>query len=162
MPPRYTLSWARPDDAERLVGLMQALTAHDIPDAAAPTEETMRGHLSLLLAETTPHRLAIAWDADGNACGLAAVAIFVSISDPRPEHRRQMELKELFVLEAHRGGGLGQALMEWVEAQARAVGAGRMDWHVKRDNDRGIAFYNRFGATIVESRLSMRKRLLAK
>jgi len=93
------------------------------------------------------------------ALGLAAVARLTSIADPRDTQRYQMELKELFVLKAHRGAGLGHHLMQWVETQARDQQAYRMDWHVKEDNRRGIAFYQGFGGAIVTNRLSMRKRL---
>lgn len=92
---------------------------------------------------------------------MAAVAIFVSISDPRPDYSRQMELKELFVLPELRGTRIGETLLMWIEKEALAAKAHRIDWHVKRDNHRAIAFYQRFGATPVENRLSMRKSLVS-
>ncbi len=46
--------------------------------------------------------------------------------------------------------------MARVRDHALAVGACRIDWHVKRDNHRGIAFYQGLGAKVVENRLSMR------
>ncbi|MCV6585420.1 MAG: GNAT family N-acetyltransferase [Marinibacterium sp.] len=125
-------------------------------DAPVPSDAAVHGHLSALLAPATPHRLAIAWDGDVPV-GLAAVAVFTSVSDPRPARRYQMELKELFVLADRRGARIGQALLDWVEAKARAAGACRMDWNVKSDNARGIAFYQRHGAQVVDTRLSMRK-----
>lgn len=155
----YRIAWATPDDVTTLVPLMYALYAHDVPDAPRPEAQTVRTHLERLLEPSTPHQLAIAWGPDGTALGLAAVAMFVSISDPRPVRWHQMELKELFVLETCRSDGIGQVLMAWVEARAREQGACRIDWHVKSDNDRGIAFYERFGARIVPNRSSMRKRL---
>jgi GNAT superfamily N-acetyltransferase len=154
------IAWAKQDDAPLLVPLLSALYQHDVPDAPAPSRDSIVAHVVELLVPTTPHRLAIAWAPDGQAVGLAAVAAFVSISDPRPERRRQMELKELFVCEDCRSAKIGSDLMAWVEAEARAAGACRIDWHVKQDNTRGIAFYRRHGAGIVDNRLSMRKLLL--
>ena len=153
------ISWAAPDDAARLRPLFRSLYAHDVPDAPEPTEASLEAHLERLLHPQSPHRLVIAWAADGSAVGLAAVAAFVSVSDPRPEKWSQMELKELYVLPEARASGIGAALMRWVEAEARAQGVCRIDWHVKCDNRRGIAFYERMGAKTVENRLSMRKTL---
>ncbi len=93
---------------------------------------------------------------------LASAAVFVSVSDPRPDHWRQVELKELFVLSEYRGREIGASLFDWVKDWAVANGAIRMDWHVKSDNNRGISFYEAHGAEIVDSRLSMRKALEAK
>jgi len=156
----FNIAWANKGDATKLVPLLTALYKHDVPEAPEPTRDVVERHLALLLEPETPHRLAIVWTEESVAVGLAAVARFISISDPRPERWSQMELKELFVLPEYRSGGLGQALMNWIEAKAGTEGACRIDWHVKRDNERGIAFYERFGASVVENRLSMRKSLL--
>ncbi len=153
----FHIAWARQDDARLLVPLLMSLYEHDLPEAPAPTPELAARHVSRLLEPDTPHKLAIAWSQDGQAVGLSAVARFVSVSDPRPDRWTQMELKELFVLHEYRGAGVGQLLMDWVESAARTMGACRIDWHVKKDNMRGIAFYERLGAAVVENRLSMRK-----
>lgn len=154
------IAWARPEDAASLVPLLTALHNHDVPGAAEPPPDVVTHHAERLLEPRTPYRLAVAKDGHGVPVGLAAVATFVSISDPRPDHHLQMELKELFVMPSHRGLGLGDALMNWIEEEARAAGVSRIDWHVKKDNLGGIAFYERLGGTVVENRLSMRKQLL--
>jgi GNAT superfamily N-acetyltransferase len=154
------IRWATAKDADRLLPLLSALYAHDTPDAEAPDQDTITAHVALLLDTGNPHKLAIAWSKEGRAVGLASVALFTSLSDPRPDRWRQMELKELFVLPGNRGQGLGQSLFTWVEAHARQNGAHRMDWHVKADNVRGIEFYKRLGADIVPNRRSMRRTLL--
>lgn len=153
------VSWASPADLDRLRPLWRALYAHDVPEANVPSEDVITQHLTRLLGADTAHRLAIAWNTKNQAIGLAAVGLFASISDPRPEHWVQVELKELFVLPQERSAGVGDALLDWVEAWARSVGACRMDWHVKRDNSRGILFYERRGGAVVQTRLSMRKTL---
>ncbi len=55
-------------------------------------------------------------------------------------------LKELYVDEAARGLGVGQLLMDAVLAQAREIGAYRVQWTVLGENDRAKAFYRRVGA----------------
>ncbi|MEL6264975.1 MAG: GNAT family N-acetyltransferase [Pseudomonadota bacterium] len=161
MPTFSHISWATQDDAAALAPLLRVLYRHDVPEAPVPTDADVSAHIARLMDPATPHRLAIAWDDRGAAVGLAAVALFFSVSDPRPERQVQMELKELFVLAGYRSAGLGTALMAWIEAEAVAAGACRIDWHVKRDNDRAIAFYRRGGADILQERRSMRKPLLS-
>ena len=156
----FQVAWAKQDDATSLVPLLTALYKHDVPEAPEPTRDVVGRHVARLLEPETPHRLAIVWSEDALAVGLAAVARFVSISDPRPDRWTQMELKELFVLPDYRSAELGRALITWIEAEARAAGACRIDWHVRKDNARGIAFYERLGGVVVENRISMRKSLL--
>lgn len=151
------IRWAQIADGPRLVPLLRALYAHDMPDTPAPKDDVVNAHIGQLLDPDTPHRLAIAWDEEGTAIALAAAAVFTSVSDPRPKFWKQMELKELFVLPDHRSGGVGVALLNWVEARARKHNVCRMDWHVKADNDRGIAFYERWGGEILTHRKNMRK-----
>ncbi len=153
----FQFAWAKKDDATSLVPLLTELYKHDVPEAPEPARDVVDRHVALLLEPETPHKLAIVWSENARAVGLAAVARFVSISDPRPDRWTQMELKELFVLPDYRSAGIGQALMTWIEAEAVAAGACRIDWHVKKDNARGIAFYERLGAMVVENRMSMRK-----
>ena len=151
------ISWARAEDSKALVPLIKALYRHDVPDAEEPSLSEVSAHISLLTDPATPHRLAIAWENENLAIGLAAVAIFVSVSDPRPDRWRQAELKELFVLPDFRGEGVGAVLLDWVEEHAIGSDACRLDWHVKSENERGISFYQSRGATVVSNRLSMRK-----
>ena len=151
------ISWAEPKDWQALVPLILALYSHDMPDAGTPTLADVEKHIALLTDPETPHQLAIAWRRDGVAMALAAVAVFVSVSDPRRGHWRQIEMKELFVLPDFRGQKVGAALFDWIKNWALANGVSRMDWHVKSDNHRGISFYERHGAEVVSDRLSMRK-----
>ena len=154
------IDWAQHSDAAALVPVLTALHRHDVADAGELTPDIVLRHAIRLLDPEAPHRLAVAWDATGCPLALAAVATWFSISDPRSDRRVQAEVKELFVMPDHRGAGIGEALMNWIESAAIGAGAWRMDWHVKKDNAGGIAFYERNGATIVENRLSMRKILL--
>lgn len=150
------IAFATPADGAALAPLLTALYRHDVPEAPPPAPETVMAHATRLLDPGTPHRLLIAWSAEGAALGLAAIALLTAVSDPRPNRWTQVEMKELFVLPAHRGQGIGRALMARVMDHARAAKACRIDWHVRRDNHRGIAFYQSLGAELVENRLSMR------
>ncbi len=52
-------------------------------------------------------------------------------------------LQDLFVAESARNLGVGRALIEAVEGEARAAGASRVDWLTKEDNTTARALYDR-------------------
>jgi GNAT superfamily N-acetyltransferase len=52
-------------------------------------------------------------------------------------------LQDLFVAESARNLGLGRALIEAVEREARAAGASRVYWLTKEDNTTARALYDR-------------------
>ncbi|WP_328527334.1 GNAT family N-acetyltransferase [Nocardioides sp. NBC_00368] len=52
----------------------------------------------------------------------------------------------LFLRESTRGRGAGRLLMQAVEAEAHAAGAGELQWQTPEWNDGAIRFYRRTGA----------------
>jgi len=52
----HRISWASAKDTAALVPLMQALYAHETPDALPQNDEATQDHLRALLAPGTPHR----------------------------------------------------------------------------------------------------------
>jgi GNAT superfamily N-acetyltransferase len=63
--------------------------------------------------------------------------------------RRGVYLEDLFVLESHRGRGIGKALLSAVRESAERRGAGRLEWAVLDWNESAIRFYESFGATLL-------------
>ena len=61
--------------------------------------------------------------------------------------RRWAHLDCLFVSPKARGAGVGAQLFCHVQHIARRLGADRLEWQTPDWNKRGIAFYNREGAT---------------
>lgn len=57
-------------------------------------------------------------------------------------------LDDLYVQPAHRGRGLGQALLDAVIAEAKKAGCHKLRWQVSRWNQRAISFYQKQGAMI--------------
>jgi GNAT superfamily N-acetyltransferase len=55
-------------------------------------------------------------------------------------------LEDLYVRPAHRGGGVGRALLRHIARIARQRGCGRLEWSVLDWNEPAIAFYRRLGA----------------
>ena len=60
-----------------------------------------------------------------------------------------IELRQLYLLEAWKGAGHADALMDWALATAKARGAAAIYLSVFTDNDRARAFYDRHGFTEV-------------
>jgi GNAT superfamily N-acetyltransferase len=60
--------------------------------------------------------------------------------------RPGMYLEDLFVDPAHRGAGVGQALLSHLAALAIARECGRLEWSVLDWNEDAIRFYERLGA----------------
>lgn len=157
--PHPALHIALADSAHAsLTELLCELNAHYSDPGAPPVaHDAVQAHLQdHLLGSGSPLRLVVASDAAGKALGFAAIVLMHSLVDPRPGHRRQCMVKELFVGASARGQGIGQALMAWVARYAASEGCGRMDWNVKESNHRGIAFYESLGAVRIADRLSYR------
>jgi len=57
-------------------------------------------------------------------------------------------LDDLYVQPAHRGNGVGQALLDAVIAEAKKAGCYKLRWQVSRWNQQAIAFYQKQGAKI--------------
>ncbi len=81
-------------------------------------------------------------EADGTPAAFAKLGPpSLPVERPRPS----IELRQLYVLPAHKGSGAAQAAMEWVIATARARGAEDLFLSVYVDNHRARRFYERYG-----------------
>ena len=58
-------------------------------------------------------------------------------------------LEDLYIQPAHRGNGLGKALLEHLAGVAVERGCGRFEWCVLDWNERAIRFYEGMGATVM-------------
>ncbi len=145
-----------PRHHESLIDLLCELHGY-YNDGASIASDLVRSHLfNKLLAADSPLRLVVACDGDDRVVGFAALSLAWSLVEPGADKRRQCQLKELYVSASARGQGAGEALMAWVARYAAQHGCGRIDWSVKASNARGMAFYERLGARLVEERLSYR------
>jgi len=80
-------------------------------------------------------RLALA-TVEGSVAGCVAL---------RGIDRERCEAKRLYVLPEFRSGGIGRALLEWVIAEARAIGYREMVGDTMPVMDRALAMYDRMG-----------------
>jgi GNAT superfamily N-acetyltransferase len=63
--------------------------------------------------------------------------------------RPGLYLEDLYVQPAHRGRGLGRALLRHLGALAVQRGCGRFEWSVLDWNENAIGFYEKMGATVM-------------
>lgn len=103
----------------------------------APSADRIRRYVKdEVLADSSAVELALALDGD-TPVGLAAFAVL----HPGPGATGQLYLKELFVLEQHRGKGAGKALMKFLAGEALKRNCSRFDWSGETSNPDGLAFY---------------------
>lgn len=140
---------------ESMVDTLRELHAYYNGDE--PDRDATRKHLlNNLLSPAETIQLLVAIDTNGDIAGFAAISYVYSLVEPYPENNRQCAMKELFVRSSYRGQNVGHLLMEAVARESIANNCARVDWPVKAANVRGIAFYERLGAALVEDRLSYR------
>lgn len=81
-------------------------------------------------------------EADGAMVGYAKLGPPHLPFEPRGE---AAELRQLYVLDAHKGQGVAHALIDWVIDQARARRADHLYLSVFTENHRARRFYEKFG-----------------
>ena len=141
---------------EALIDLMHEMCISYSEEAPVARDDVRSNLHDNLVAAGSPVRLVVAADDDGAVVGFAAIALFHSLVDPAPRRRGQLLLKELYVLKARQGQGIGKALMAWIARHALERGCARMDWHVSASNKPGLAFYRALNAQHVAGRLNYR------
>ena len=140
--PLPTLRAARPDDVLAIVGLIRELARFEkLEHLCEVTPETLAPHLF------GPKPVVECLVAD-HAGELVAFALFFTnfstfLGKPG------LYLEDLYVQSAHRGTGLGKALLERLGRLAVERGCGRFEWSVLDWNERAIVFYESMGATVL-------------
>ena len=126
-------------DAPLLLRFIRALAAYEkLEHEVTATEEGLR---RTLFGE---RRYAEAWIArlDGEPVGFALFFHNYSTFVGKPG----LYLEDRYVDPAHRGKGIGKALLKRLAAIALERGCGRMEWAVLDWNAPSIAFYRSLGA----------------
>lgn len=143
----YLIRRAEPRDLDALVGLIGELAAfEDLTHLLRVTPETLRPHL--FGERPVAEALVAQVDQPGEGGPVVAFALFFtnfSTFLARPG----LYLEDLYVQPAHRGTGIGQALLQELGALAVARGYGRFEWSVLDWNENAIRFYERMGATVM-------------
>jgi GNAT superfamily N-acetyltransferase len=91
--------------------------------------------------ESADHRFRVAED-DRGMIGYAKIG---DLTLPAQTDAKTVELRQLYLTERAKGGGVAQALMAWVIDTARERGADELWLSVYVDNHRARRFYERYG-----------------
>ena len=138
----FILRAATPEDVPDVLRLIRGLAEyeHMLPQVSA-TEADLHGALF-----ADPPRLhAVLAEIDRRSVGLALFYYTFNTFSARPN----IFLEDLFVEPAHRGAGIGLALMCDLARRAVAENCRRIEWRVLNWNQPSIDFYERLGATQV-------------
>lgn len=102
--------------------------------------------LGLYLFGPKPRCEALIIEKDGEAVGFSLWHYTFSTFAGAPT----LYVEDVYVREAHRGGGIGRAVFRHLAGVALAQGCKRMDWAVLDWNAPAIAFYRSIGAKPIE------------
>ncbi len=137
-----TLRPAAPRDLDAIVALITELAEFEqLTHLLEVTADTLAPHL---FGERPVAECVVA---EVGAEVVAFALVFTNFSTflARPG----LYLEDLYVRPAHRGSGLGKALLEHLGRLAADRGYGRFEWSVLDWNSQAIAVYEKFGATVM-------------
>jgi GNAT superfamily N-acetyltransferase len=126
-------------DVPAVVGLVHQLAEYE---RAADECELTAPRLYAALFEGAPALFGHVADAEGEVVGCALW--FLNFSTWRGVHG--IYLEDLFVQPAHRGKGLGRALLIDLARECAERGYARLEWAVLDWNEPAISFYRSLGA----------------
>jgi GNAT superfamily N-acetyltransferase len=145
----FAIRPARRADAAELLRLIRELAAYEkLEDMAVGTvpmlEEALFG--------ARPAAEAMVAERGGRAVGFALYFTTFSTFLCRPG----LYLEDLFVEPAHRGAGIGKALLASLATLAAERGCGRLEWRVLDWNEPSIRFYESLGASLLREWILVR------
>jgi GNAT superfamily N-acetyltransferase len=129
-------------DVPELLRLVRELAVYEKLEHMVSGDEAM---LRNSLFGARPVAEALIAERDGRAVGFAIYFMSFSTFLCKPG----LYLEDLFVEPAHRGVGLGKALLGRLAALAVERGCGRFEWHVLDWNEPSIRFYESLGAKLM-------------
>ena len=138
----FTLRPAAPADLTAIVGLIRELADFEhLSHLVVVTPESLQPHLF----GDKPAAEAVVAEVQGSVVAFALFFTNFSTFLGRPG----LYLEDLYVQPAHRGAGLGKALLQHLGALAVERGCGRFEWSVLDWNENAIRFYEKMGATVM-------------
>ncbi len=138
----HALRPAEPRDVPAIVGLITELAEFEkLTHLLRVTPETLHPHLF----GERPVVEAIVGEVGGEVVAFALFFTNFSTFLSKPG----LYLEDLYVRPAHRGSGLGKALLTRLGQIAVERGYGRFEWSVLDWNENAIRFYEKMGATVM-------------
>ncbi|HQT77612.1 MAG: N-acetyltransferase [Rhodospirillales bacterium 20-64-7] len=139
----FTLRDATASDTAAILRLIRALADYE---RLSHTVTATEAELHAALFGRKPRADCILADVAERSVGLALFYYTFSTFKARPI----IFLEDLFVEPAHRGAGIGLALMRHLARRAVAEGCQSVEWRVLNWNQPSIAFYQSLGAKQIE------------
>ncbi len=138
----FLLRDAQPADVPAIVGLIGELAEFEhLTHLVRVTPESLLVHLF----GPQPVAEALVGEVQGQVVAFALCFTNFSTFLGQPG----LYLEDLYVQPAHRGCGLGRALLQRLAALAVQRGCGRFEWSVLDWNANAIAFYQGMGASVL-------------
>jgi len=138
----HTLRAAEPRDLAAIVALITELAEFE---RLAHLVEVTPDKLAPHLFGERPAAECVVGEVDGEVVAFALYFTNFSTFLARPG----LYLEDLYVQPAHRGIGLGKAMLGHLARLAAERGCGRFEWSVLDWNADAIAFYQGLGATVM-------------
>jgi len=142
MPTAHTLRPAEPRDVDAVVALIVELAEFE---QLSHLLEVTSAKLAPQLFGPRPAAECVVAEVAGEVVAFALFFSNFSTFLARPG----LYLEDLYVRPAHRGKGLGRALLGHLGRLAAERGCGRFEWSVLDWNADAIAFYEKVGATVM-------------
>jgi GNAT superfamily N-acetyltransferase len=143
MTPRFTLRPAVAADLPDIVRLIRALAEYEhLLHETTVTVDELRD----VLFGPLPRCHAIVAESGDETVGMALIYYTFSTF----KARSNIFIEDLYVEPAHRGAGIGLALMRHIARRAVAEGCARVEWRVLNWNQPSIDFYQRMGAETMQ------------
>jgi GNAT superfamily N-acetyltransferase len=145
----FAIRAAAPGDVPEILRLIGELAEYEkLAHMAVGTPDML--HASLFGAR--PAAEAMIAERGGRAVGFALYFTTFSTFLCRPG----LYLEDLFVEPAHRGSGIGKALLARLAGLAAERGCGRLEWRVLDWNEPSIRFYEALGASLMKEWILVR------
>ncbi|MBX3605698.1 MAG: GNAT family N-acetyltransferase [Piscinibacter sp.] len=149
-PSAFTIRAAELRDVTPIVGLIRELAEFEqLTHLLQVTPEKLRPHLfgERPVAEALVAELPDGAVPAGESRVVAFALFFTNFSTFLAQPG--LYLEDLYVRPAHRGSGIGQALLSRLGKLAAERGCGRFEWSVLDWNESAIRFYEKMGASVL-------------
>lgn len=142
-PEQLDIRQATPRDVPTILALIRELAEYEkLPDQVKTTEPLL--HEALFGSQPAAESLVatVSGETVGYAIFFHNFSTWVG--------RKGLYLEDIYVKPAHRGAGIGRALLAALAAIARERNCGRMEWSVLDWNESAIGFYRSLGAELMD------------
>ncbi len=142
----HILRAAEQQDVPAIVGLIRELAEFEkLSHLCQVSAESLAPHLFGHQPGDRPVAECVVGEVGGQVVAFALFFTNFSTFLAKPG----LYLEDLYIRPAHRGNGLGKALLKHLAGLAVERGCGRFEWCVLDWNENAIAFYEGSGATVM-------------